>query len=36
MTQVGSTLATSGYGPHYNATTPANRLWGFDATGSVT
>ncbi|MDQ1675355.1 MAG: hypothetical protein QOC93_499 [Actinomycetota bacterium] len=29
MTQVGSTLATSGYGPHYNATTPANPAVGL-------
>jgi hypothetical protein len=36
MAQLGSTLATTGYGPNYNATTPANRLWGFYATGSVT
>ncbi|HEV7824949.1 MAG TPA: substrate-binding domain-containing protein [Mycobacteriales bacterium] len=31
----GSTLAKSGFGPRYNATKPASRLWGYDVTGSA-
>jgi ABC-type phosphate transport system substrate-binding protein len=31
----GSTLAKSGYSANYNATRPASKLWGFDATGSA-